>query len=341
MSSSTSSSEHIIIRNKTESQTRSFIQHLLSYAGISKEYINIFTDEWSMKIFMKVFHHPTADKEYNYEILEFVGDGIIKGIISQFLVRKYPNLTTSEGKLSKARRFLEKDKTLSSFALQLGFWDYVIADEETLNQKRNKTLEDVYEAFVGALVTVIDTKIRPGLGYAYAQTFVEYKLDKLKLSFTKEVLDDSITRLNELYTARELKNGKCLKWGFPKYVFHHIYLPIVQHQDESSRYPDNQLYFFSTTRNILVKRQNRFLPILRDPESPENLYLEFSQPQEHESDKYQRVRYAGVIGYSFDDLELSQQKIVGYGVALTQKDAKKMAASNALSYFKRLGYEKI
>jgi len=346
--------EQKIIRNKTPEETREFIRDLLTTISISPKYINIFTDDESMKIFMKVFTHPSADPVNNYEILEYIGDGIIKGILSQYIPRRFPDLTTSEGKLSKVRRSLEQNKTLSKFALDLGFWDYVVGDEETMNQKRNKTLEDVYEAFIGALVEIIDMKIKRGIGYKYAQDFVEFSLDKHPIQLTEETLDDPITRLNELYTAKELKNDKILKWGFPKYTFQHVYIPIVN--DLSNvKVSQGTVVYNPSTRSIFVGFNNKLIPIsnlnIPIPLLFSNVTHEYAI--EH-PDMYQRVRHSQVYAKPIPDIitysqsynfipifnkEL-QQIVIGHGLSFNQKDSKKMAAQHAINYLKSIGYEK-
>jgi len=221
---------------KTSEEMREFIRHLLRIANIRGHYVELFTDEESMIYFKKAFTHRSADENNNYEILEFIGDGILKAILSMYIPERFIELSAYEGKLSKVRRYLEQEKTLCKFALQLGFWEYVKGDEITMTQKRNKTLEDVYEAFIGALVTVIDKKMYKGVGFTYAYNFVVYSLDQIHIDVSQQKLDDAVTILNELYTRNEISKGSPLKWGFPKYKSITVYLPNATNLD-AKEYP--------------------------------------------------------------------------------------------------------
>ena len=92
-----------------------FIKKQLSIAKINEKYCEEFTDTEGIDLFLTAFTHPTFDAEKNYQELEFIGDGIIKGILSQYIPRRFPTLKgakkgTGEGVLSKTRRFLEQRK---------------------------------------------------------------------------------------------------------------------------------------------------------------------------------------------------------------------------------------
>jgi len=224
---------------------RAFVQDLLKQAGLNRQYRQEFTDENGIKVFLAAITHPSFDEVHNYQELEFVGDGILKGCITQYILRRFPDLkqqstkSTAEGIFSKARRHLEQTKTLAVIAEKLGFWSFVRANEEIMTKHRNKTLEDVYEAFVGAIVQIIDTRIMIGLGYKYAYKFMKNSFDTIEINFSKETLDDPSTLLNELYMARPDKikgNKPPLKWGSPLYVETKLFLHKL------TDFPDPSIY---------------------------------------------------------------------------------------------------
>lgn len=330
-----------------------FIRHLLQIANIRGQYLHKFTDDESLECFRKAFTHKTADETNNYEILEFIGDGILKAILSIYIPERFKELSAYEGKLSKVRRFLEQEKTLSKFALQLGFWEHVKGDELTMTQKRNKTLEDVYEAFIGALVTVIDKKVHRGVGFTYAYNFVVYSLDQIHIDVSQQKLDDPVTILNELYTRNEISRGSPLKWGFPKYKSLTLYLPNAT--DLSAQdYPVGTMYFNTDTKTVMVKYKDTFVqyrqvcypirlvypPVTREmmEEHPEcftqvRTASVYAKPEEFVKEFIQKETKKPVI-MEDDMIE------IGQGVTLQQKDSRKMAAQHALYLFKLMGYER-
>jgi len=359
-----------------ETTFRAFIIEQLKIAKINQEHREAFTDPAGMQLFLTAVTHPTFDAENNYQELEFIGDGIIKGILSQYIPRRFPKLAsgeskyskkgTGEGVLSKTRRFLEQRKTLSDFALKLGFWDFVRADEDTKTKLRKETLEDIFEAFVGALVEIIDQRIKRGLGYNYAYNYVEASLDNMEIEISKKTLDDPITRLNELYKANELKNGKPpLKWGDAAYYTDPMYFPKLDLKPKSAQKGD---VFFSTTDKVpYVWDGKAWLHVSRAPlVNLQPLDVGAPPPVEGEyPENMQMLWYAGVYGFPnrigknlpplgtgpveqrkltpkmiLDDPDKYGADIIGQGLHFKKTDAKKLAASQALFYLSRRGLKK-
>lgn len=111
----------------------------------------------NISLYQCAFTHKSALKQYNtntsYEILEFLGDSVLGFVITKFLYDQY-NGCEHEGFLTRARTKLVRGKTLADISHKLGFADFVIMDEKGMrNQwyKNPKILEDVFEAFVGAM----------------------------------------------------------------------------------------------------------------------------------------------------------------------------------------------
>ena len=349
---------------------RAFIIAQLKMAKINQEHREAFTDPAGLQLFLAAVTHPTYDPENNYQELEFIGDGIIKGILSQYIPRRFPKLAsdskyskkgTGEGVLSKTRRFLEQRKTLSDFGLKLGFWPFVRADEETKTKLRKETLEDVFEAFVGALVEIVDQRVKRGLGYNYAYNYVEASLDDIEIKISKKTLDDPITRLNELYKANELKdNNPPLKWGDAAYSTFPMYLPKLGAKPKSGK--DGQVFFSTKDKVAYVwdSKNNGWVHISRA--SLVNLQpLNVGPPPSEEefADYMQMLWYAGVYGFLdnlgkgpagnldkvtpqmvLDNPEKYGAEIIGQGLHFKKTDSKKLAAEQALNYLSRQGIKK-
>jgi len=332
---------------------RDFLQDMLARAKINKFHREQLTDKDGMKIFFAVFTDSSYDPnpENNYEELEFIGDGIIKGVLGQYILRRFPDLSknikssnkaTGEGVLSKTRRLLEQEKTLSDSALKLGFWDYVRADEETLTQKRKKTLENVFEAFVGAIVTLIDDRIKRGLGYCYAYNFVEASLDEIDISLTKKTLDDPITRLNELYKTNELAgNVHPLKWGDAKYTDEKWYIPRRLELPPVTTAQTGDVIYSEDDKVAQVFDGNRWTHINRIPPWVRLNAPPTGLPRE----ETQSIWYTNVSGFLDNKGHptfgaTGSPAIIGQGLHFLKKESKKIAATQALRYLEKLGYKK-
>lgn len=98
--------------------------------------------------------HPSIVflKKDNYERLEFLGDSIIKPIISIYLYTRYPY--AHEGLLSTLRTKIESTKTLSHFFKCLKLQEYILISnvvEQEGGRDNPHILEDCFESFIGAL----------------------------------------------------------------------------------------------------------------------------------------------------------------------------------------------
>jgi ribonuclease-3 len=110
-----------------------------------------------ISLYQCAFTHKSALKQYNakssYETLEFLGDSVLGFVITKILYDRY-HTDEHEGFLTKARTKLVRGKTLADISLNLGLGEFVVMDDKGMrNQwyKNPKILEDVFEAFVGAI----------------------------------------------------------------------------------------------------------------------------------------------------------------------------------------------
>ena len=88
----------------------------------------------------------------SYERLEFLGDSILKAIITELIFKVYPD--ENEGKLTHIRSELEKNQALSKISNSLNLTNYVIKGN---GQKRNGKLSaDLVESLIGAILVDSD-----------------------------------------------------------------------------------------------------------------------------------------------------------------------------------------
>ena len=109
--------------------------------------------------------HPGSDPRHDNEQLEFLGDSILGFIISEALVRRYPELR--EGELSRRKAHLVSAAHLHGVARRLdlgGFLELGRSEEMSGGRAKKTLLVDALEALIAAVY--LDG------GYEAARTFV-------------------------------------------------------------------------------------------------------------------------------------------------------------------------
>lgn len=139
-------------------------------------------------LYRRALTHPSYTKELEmdytecYERLEFLGDSVLKLLISDVLYSKYPDYT--EGQMSKIRSIAVSDNTLSKIAIKIGLDKLIIAsphDEKQGIRKLESVTACVFEAVLGAYY--LDGKLAE-LREFIAKTFASY-LEEIDNNFEK------------------------------------------------------------------------------------------------------------------------------------------------------------
>ena len=132
--------------------------------------------------------HKSANKNFNNEKLEFLGDRVLGLTISTKLYELYPN--ESEGILDKRFAKLVNKKTCSSIGWSIGLGEYIIMSDSKKKILRTdeKILSDSCEALIGAVYT--------DRGYNYVKEFV-LRLWQNELQKSDVTVLDSKTKLQE------------------------------------------------------------------------------------------------------------------------------------------------
>lgn len=106
-----------------------------------------------VNFFKQAFHHRSmnvdsnANKTYNNERLEYLGDAILSTIVAEYLFKKYPN--KDEGFLTKMRSKIVRRQTLNEIADKMGL-DLILSDYSQ-GKMSNTMLGNALEALVGAI----------------------------------------------------------------------------------------------------------------------------------------------------------------------------------------------
>lgn len=110
--------------------------------------------ERNFPIWKKAFTHVTYDYSNNFEELEFIGDAVFKNSFKRILSKKFPTITARAS--SEFHNQYGSTPGLSQFGLHMKLHKWLIHRNLNLNGLNIKILEDLFESFIGALVTVCD-----------------------------------------------------------------------------------------------------------------------------------------------------------------------------------------
>ncbi|WP_251716156.1 ribonuclease III [Lactobacillus agrestimuris] len=129
---------------------------------VSTKFIKQLDEKFGIKfnnkeLLEEAFTHSSYANEHrdavrDYEKLEFLGDAVLELAISDYVYRHFPKL--NEGELTRLRSNIVRTEGFSEFAIECGFQNEINLGkgEEKAGARHRKTLlEDVFEAFNGAL----------------------------------------------------------------------------------------------------------------------------------------------------------------------------------------------
>ena len=181
-------------------------------SAIDNIFKKIFTDTYFVprdySLFKTALTHKSISSTNNYEILECLGDGYLKGFIISAILQVYPN--ANEGFINDARCTLEGTNTFS-YLLSHEFYELIELIKVNENIKNNKELfksvkEDVFEAIVGALVMYVNNK-RHNLLYKISEYYINIFVIHLKHMQTHEedLQTNYIKVLNEYCAKHKIK----------------------------------------------------------------------------------------------------------------------------------------
>jgi len=100
----------------------------------------------------RIPERAAGEPEESNEKLEFLGDAVLELIVSEELVREFPDW--SEGQLSKSRARLVNATAISLSAQRLGVGKYLLlgrGEEKTGGRTKPALLADAYEALIAAI----------------------------------------------------------------------------------------------------------------------------------------------------------------------------------------------
>ena len=139
-------------------------------------------------LLVEALTHKSANKKFNNEKLEFLGDRVIGLILSKKLIDLYPY--ENEGVLDKRFAILVNRETCSDIAWSIGIQNYIIMgnSKKKITRKDKRILSDCCEAIIGAIY--IDR------GYDFVKNFI-LKIWKKNIDKSDITILDPKTKLQE------------------------------------------------------------------------------------------------------------------------------------------------
>lgn len=195
-----------------------FLRKVLKNAKLKDRYILILINK--IDLYQIAFTSPSIDINNNYELYENLGDITANEAIVWYFYEVFPQLHCPSGVKTMARLKINygSSESYSSIADDLGFWPYIKAtDEERSNkEKKQKLLEDVFEAFIGVTkLVLVDYFGYQGVGNQIIYNIIKSIFDKKEISLKTEDLYDAKTRLKEVFDKEYARN----RFGKLKYKY--------------------------------------------------------------------------------------------------------------------------
>jgi ribonuclease III len=149
------------------------------------------------------YAHESTDKIFDNERLEFLGDAVIKLVISEYLYNKYP--ASQEGDMTKIRAVAISDEIFFDVAKRLKLGEYLLLganEKRTGGAERKSNVANVFEAFIGALY------LDAGLGKS-RDILLGLLVPEIEKISKTDYMKDYKSALQE-YVQKK-------KWGLPSY----------------------------------------------------------------------------------------------------------------------------
>lgn len=227
-----------------------FMRSVLKGAKLEDRYLIILLS--NLDEYQTAFTSPTVDSNNNYELYENLGDITANEAIVWYFYETFPQLHCPSGVKTMARLKINygSSESYSSAAESLGFWPYIKAtsEERASKEKKQKLLEDVFEAFIGVTKLILVNYFGyQGVGNQIVYNIIKSVFDKKNISLKTEDLYDAKTRLKEVFDKAATQK----QFGRLKYVYHESRAgPEGPNLESTARY--TELFFVKDNFSKLI-----------------------------------------------------------------------------------------
>jgi len=198
---------------------RTFIKRTLS-ASIPEEMVNQMLDEAALEnYFRRAFTHrtfatqrfPQKAPKFDYEILETIGDAILKASFQLWLYEVIGEEFKTPQIFSDMEKRLTGTEYLSYLTNNIGFDRWIQVAEGT--QITDNIKEDVFEAFIAAIAMAADKFVMTDIGFGFAKRWI-YQVYN---TYTRETLNPRDPKSYVDYRSQVNDIWQFHGWGTPYY----------------------------------------------------------------------------------------------------------------------------
>lgn len=169
----------MMTKEETEEEWKEKIRDLIReklLKIIKPEKVERYLAEDVFPIWMKAFTHETFDKGFNYEELEKIGDSFLKLAFDKYVLLRFPSI--KKNVIAALNQEYMSKSTQKNFAIKEGFAvPGIIRSHEMVITTH--ILEDVFEAFFGAIFEVTYKIYNPGAAYINASNYLNQFLNQI------------------------------------------------------------------------------------------------------------------------------------------------------------------
>ncbi|MDF7636761.1 ribonuclease III [Leuconostocaceae bacterium ESL0958] len=159
-----------------------FNQYLAAHYAIHFDNLDLLKEALTQRNYLN--EHP-RETGRDYQRLEFLGDAIMQATVTEYLFTRYPNW--HEGQLTEMRITMVQTKSFAHFAAMIHLNKAIrLGKGEEMNgaRQRPSLLEDIWEAFIGALyldqgqsvvVSLLQQTVFAAIDEHFFDQFIDFK----------------------------------------------------------------------------------------------------------------------------------------------------------------------
>jgi dsRNA-specific ribonuclease len=192
---------------------------LIERGNLRADVVNSFLNLDVLEVYKEAFTHISISPEHNYELWETLGDGIAKGFLRFYAVRRFPEIAESSRSSETLTNIGKNYESMGYFSVM---YDYLnlqqvsayreelihIHPKHSIDREHGDFVmidltksikEDILEAFFGVTQYLIDGKIQLGMGNAICYNIFSSLFDEQELETDVRKLENPVTKLKEIF----------------------------------------------------------------------------------------------------------------------------------------------
>jgi len=175
-----------------------------------KTLVAAFLGKAALEIFSSAFTDKSVDRQQNFESLEFLGDRLLNGVFSSYLIRRFNRLISQHAGTQYLNRYMERNHQ-SAATDQLGLMS-LLRYNPSMYQTEDEMIKlrgDVFESLIGSIWYVAEKNLGENRGYEYIHRVIKRLFDPIDIPEPEQLTSDFWTLYKETLNK--------LGWGNPIY----------------------------------------------------------------------------------------------------------------------------